>query len=996
MWADPLARGYINLAISSIQAGTVCERVYEGMKNKRLKKWPALLLIFVLALSLLEGIGPVTAYAKGKRTIKVAFFPMSGYNEKGADGKYTGMDVEYLDELCQYANWEIEYLECQSWDEALQLVSDKKADLVGSAQNSPERAAIYQYADLSSGYTFGIIATDPSSTIAYEDFQAMKGITFGMVKTYVRKNEFITYLSDNGIRSPKIKTYDSTEKLQAALNKGEIDAMVHTFMEIKDGQRLIGRFAPRPFYYLTYPGNDDVMRELNQAIADLKMNNPGLETRLMNEFYQSRLDKTIVFTTDEKKYISETGQIKVGYFDKYYPFLYTEHGECRGLTRDLLEGAAAVSGLTLSWQEFQTSREAHEALKDGTIDILSNCPHTEKELDPYQLAKMKDYAQVPMVLIMKDSRDLNSIGKLAIVADLAPEADNVIDPQTTVLLTCSNQQESLDMVKDKKADAALCDGYLAEYLLSAQLRYYDLEIKSVLSGQRGLSMAIRSDDYLLAGILNKTLLSVDARAINDYMLERNVHSLASMGQFIQNHSTAIIAALFLLIIIIILVAVHMVRDAIKIQKLMYKDVEINIDNLNYLIYQGEKLLPSERSKLQYAVAYLNIAQFQNYKVVYGWSNGQKLLRSIAEVLCRKVNGETEICARADGDHFALLLSPEDGNIIDRIKEIEHSIQEQVFQDMGNHLDLQIGVYFIPFDNHDLHEAVVCANQAIEYAKDRSRDHIMVYDASLENTIRERHEKERILDSVDIEKNFAAYYQAKIDVLTEKIVGAEALVRYIDPAAPGKVISPGFFVPYYEQTGRIIEIDFFILKCVCKMLRRRLDEGAPVVTVSCNFSRLHFIKPDFAQCFENVLKEYQIPKNLVEVEITETMVMEEMEAKTAAQTLEDLHTRGIRLSIDDFGSGYSSLGVIEKIPASVIKLDRSFLLNQEDRDRQVKIMKSIVDLASNLGAQIVCEGVETDADVELMREIGARVAQGYRYSKPVPETEFENRLSHETE
>jgi EAL domain-containing protein (putative c-di-GMP-specific phosphodiesterase class I) len=179
-----------------------------------------------------------------------------------------------------------------------------------------------------------------------------------------------------------------------------------------------------------------------------------------------------------------------------------------------------------------------------------------------------------------------------------------------------------------------------------------------------------------------------------------------------------------------------------------------------------------------------------------------------------------------------------------------------------------------------------------------------------------------------------------------------------------------------------------------MLRRRLDQGEAVVTISCNFSRLHFIKPDFAQRFENVLNEYQIPKELVEVEITETMVVEEMEAKTAEQTLEDLHRRGIRLSIDDFGSGYSSLGVIEKIPASVIKLDRSFLLNQEDRDRQVKIMKSIVDLAGNLGAQIVCEGVETDADVDLMREIGARVAQGYRYSKPVPETEFENRLSHE--
>ena len=238
----------------------------------------------------------------------------------------------------------------------------------------------------------------------------------------------------------------------------------------------------------------------------------------------------------------------------------------------------------------------------------------------------------------------------------------------------------------------------------------------------------------------------------------------------------------------------------------------------------------------------------------------------------------------------------------------------------------------------------------------------------------------------------AYYQAKVDIRDERVVGAEALVRFKDPSANGAIRAPGFFVPYYEQTGKVTEIDFFVLRCVCKMLRRRLDQGENVVTVSCNFSRMHFTKPDFVDRLIKVIEESGVPKDLIEVEVTETLVMEELQQKTAEQTMNDLHAKGIRLSIDDFGSGYSSLGVIEKIPASVIKLDRSFLLNQEDRGRQVKIMKRIVDLADDLSAQIVCEGVETDADVELMREIGANVAQGYRYARPVPENEFEARLS----
>ena len=205
-------------------------------------------------------------------------------------------------------------------------------------------------------------------------------------------------------------------------------------------------------------------------------------------------------------------------------------------------------------------------------------------------------------------------------------------------------------------------------------------------------------------------------------------------------------------------------------------------------------------------------------------------------------------------------------------------------------------------------------------------------------------------------------------------------------------APGFFVPYYEQTGKITEIDFFVYESVCKMLRRRLDAGLPVVTVSCNFSRTHFIRPGFPEHFTEILDRYGISKELIEIEITETLVVEELQQNMVKKTLDVLKEEGVRLSIDDFGAGYSSLGIFEQIPASVIKLDRSFLLNKEDRDRQVKIMRGIVKLGTELEAQIVCEGVESETDIDLMKEIGAYVAQGYFYSRPVPETEFEAKLN----
>ena len=962
-------------------------------KNKYInKRRIGVLFGCLLAFSMAVGISSGIVRAAENRTVKVAFFPMDGYNMTAADGSLNGMDVDYLNALCNYADWEIEYVPCDSWDDALSMLSAHEVDLVGSAQYSVGRASIYQYANLSSGYTFGVIVTSPDSSLAYEDFEAMKDITFGIVKTYVRRAEFIQYLRDNGVSNPKLKEYDSTAELKEAMEQEEVDAIVHSFTETSEGHRLIGRFAPMPFYYITYKGNDDVMRELNQAIADLKINQPQLETDLMNKYYESRLDKTVVFTTEEKTYLAEGHTVVVGYLDGYYPFSYEENGEYRGLTRNLLESGPASVGLNFSYQKMETLRDAESALQRGTIDIIAYCTDSMETLSEYQLTSVKEYANIPLVIVMKESKGLGSLSSLATVPYLHTEAGHAVDTGWVSVVTYDTQQECLDAVQKDTVDAVLCDGYLAEYLLSTELRYNKLEVKSVLSGQHAVSMVIRKDeDPALGGILSKTISVVDARTVSDYMMENNVYSLMTVDRFLRNNSVAINTILCLLIVAVLLVARHIVANNKKIQKLMYKDTDMDIWNLNYLIYWGTMKLLSER-KEQYAVAYLNVSQFRRYNIIYGWNAGQRLIESVADMLAHGVEEQKEICARNQGDRFVMLLAYEDQKaFLERAERLARAIEKRIYDDTENHMAIHMGIYFVPPESNDLHIAVGYASQAMDSLSDKHTSAVKVYDASFEKEIKERHEQEKLLDSVDVNKDFATYYQAKVDIRAEKIIGAEALVRFLVPSDSGRVKSPAFFVPYFEQTGRVTELDFFVLESVCKMLRRRLDEGKEIVTISCNFSRKHFMKPGFPERFEAVLEKYQISKDYIEVEVTETVVVEELQLSTVKQTLDELNDKGVRISIDDFGSGYSSLGVFEQIPASVIKLDRSFLLNQEDRSRQVKIMRGIVNLGKELKAQIVCEGVETDNDVELMQEIGAYVAQGYRYSKPIPEDEFEGKL-----
>ena len=210
----------------------------------------------------------------------------------------------------------------------------------------------------------------------------------------------------------------------------------------------------------------------------------------MNKFYQSRFDKTVVFTTAEKDYIAQKQTVTVGYLDGYYPFSYEQDGECRGLTRELLDEGLKSTGLELQYKKYDSEKEARIALKDGVVDVLSYCTDTKEQLNGYGFTMIKEYAEIPLVVSMKEDGKLGEVKNLATVAYLKDEAAIAFDLENISLQIYENQQECLDAVIKKRADAVLCDGYLSEYLMGTELSYSNLEVKSVLSGEHYISIAV--------------------------------------------------------------------------------------------------------------------------------------------------------------------------------------------------------------------------------------------------------------------------------------------------------------------------------------------------------------------------------------------------------------------------------------------------------------------------------------------------------------------------
>lgn len=261
-----------------------------------------------------------------------------------------------------------------------------------------------------------------------------------------------------------------------------------------------------------------------------------------------------------------------------------------------------------------------------------------------------------------------------------------------------------------------------------------------------------------------------------------------------------------------------------------------------------------------------------------------------------------------------------------------------------------------------------------------------------------HEKERELENEIVndmkeameQKQFKVYFQPQYSIKSHEIIGAEALVRW--ERDNGTVLSPNAFIPVYENNGKIIELDFYVFETVVEFIAENLKAGREQVPISINASSLHASDPQTINTYINILKKYSVDPTMVEIELTETAVVSEYES--VRKLFDSFQLHGIKTAMDDFGSGYSVLNTIVDIPVDVIKIDRGFITSCLETDRGIYFLKHLIDMIRNLGYQIICEGVETDEQIEILRQIGCDEIQGYWYSKPLSMEDYKELLQSE--
>jgi diguanylate cyclase (GGDEF)-like protein/PAS domain S-box-containing protein len=379
------------------------------------------------------------------------------------------------------------------------------------------------------------------------------------------------------------------------------------------------------------------------------------------------------------------------------------------------------------------------------------------------------------------------------------------------------------------------------------------------------------------------------------------------------------------------------------------------------------------------IVLLDLDRFKVINDSLGHHAGDMLLQAVSNRLINSI-GEKEITARIGGDEFIILIPnmQHRDEAMYACEKIMRSMEDD-FEIYGQKLNVttSIGISLYPKHGNDLNTLVKGADLAMYQSKDKGRNCYTLFSSTMRDCAIERMDKEILLRQALETNEFVLYYQPKIEIATNKIYGMEALIRWRND---DQIISPDSFIPLAEETGLIITIGEWVLRQACTDCKSWHDQGLSHLSVSVNISPQQFKRQNIEELVSSILQETGLPPSALELELTEGIIMQD--PGNASFIISNLKALGIKISIDDFGTGFSSLGYLKQFPIDILKIDKSFVTNLEWDETNASISTAVISLAHSLKLEVVAEGIENEEQLTFFRNHGCDFGQGYLISKPV--------------
>lgn len=491
--------------------------------------------------------------------------------------------------------------------------------------------------------------------------------------------------------------------------------------------------------------------------------------------------------------------------------------------------------------------------------------------------------------------------------------------------------------------------------------------------------------YAPIGINNWYIISIVPASI----IEKNITSL-------NNISSLMWISMSILLLIIVIYIIYSKRKADdKLEKIAFVDSVTNDPNYNSFFYDFNKRM-SKEYKNNYALVTLDIDKFKVVNDVFGYENGDDILRHMAFVICGNLT-QNEIYARHSADNFLILLeyidedsmlNRMDSMTIDILNNLDKVIKNMSGRIYSYKFILNYGICIIDDKKDPLDLIVDRANLAKKRVKGSHKTTGAFYTKDLREKMLMEKELENYMDKALREKQFKVYFQPEVSFKTGKIIGAEALVRWYHPEKG--IIYPDKFIPLFEKNQFIKKLDYYMFNEVAFYIKKWESEGIVLPkTLSINLSRVHLSDLDLVDKLSKIVKDHNVEPSRIGIELTESAFFEDTDL--IINVMEKLKNAGFKIYIDDFGSGYSSLNTLKDLKVDYLKFDRGFLTNLEDNKKGQAILHNLVNMARDISICTVAEGVETVPQANFLRKKGFDIAQGYYYYKPMTAKELRYKL-----
>ena len=956
----------------------------------RARRLAAVLLCLILVLAGL----PAGADNEGK-VIRVGWYE-SAFNRTDSFGRRSGYAYEYQMKLAAYTGWKYEYV-TGSWPELLQKLINGEIDLMSDVSYTPERAETMLFPTLPMGAEdYYLFTSQQNREISSSDPSTLNGKKVGVNKGSVQTGMYREWAERHSVESEIIEVTGSEQESLKMLETGELDAYVtvDSFSTdfYADSKRPLPVFkiGSSDFFFAVNKDRPDLLTDLEKGMNRIQEENRHYNHE-MKEKHMVSAGANAFLSGDEAKWLEGHGAIRVGYQDNYLAFCAAdpETGELTGVLKDYLEDAADCvrnGHIDFETKAFATAADALEALKQGEVDCVFPANLSAGDGEEMGLFMTPPLMTTDLFAVVREADRHIFAGRDYVVVAVNrgnPNYESCVRaefPQWRMVYYPTTA-DCLKAVSKGVADCVLISSY----------RYNNIERQCEILDLTPLSTGT-SLDYCFAVAAESpelySLLVKVADLVPDFSvssaLSRYITEEARPGfwDFIAENALPVFAVISAVLVVILFLMIRSMRAEKKASKLISvteNDALTGLYNREYFLqYAGEM-----RKEPMDAVV-LNIDRFHSVNALNGREFGNQVLRALGREIQEAAKEDGGIAGRFEADRFDMWLNHREDyrELYDRLQGCLNRLSPAA----GMRLRMGVMPWQPKLDAVQMFDR---ARTACGMARENYKEHLIIFDKQMQE--KEEYEQ-RLLNDLHRALNayeFEVHYQPQYDIQCDppRLVSAEALVRWNHPALG--MIPPNDFVPLLERHGKIGEVDRYVWAETARQIARWRDLYGVTIPVSVNLSRVDVFDPALEGALDRLLAFNGLDQGALKLEVTESAYTGN--ADQVISVVAGLRQKGYIVEMDDFGSGYSSLNMLSAMPVDVLKMDRAFIRRIGEDEKDDHLIALILGIARSMKIPVVAEGVETEEQLQLLRKLGCSLVQGFYFSRPLPASEFEEKV-----